>query len=216
MAGIDTSVLKSDAAQYQYDASKASQTTATANKGDMSMDDFWKLMAAQLQYQDPMNPMSNSDMMNQMTQMATMNAMTQVSDAVAKFATVSNNLSQVTLTTYSTGLLGKEVTVAITNDKGEVTGTKKGTVTGVDLTGATSVYIDGKKYELSQVMGIGDVPVKVDTDKTEETDKTDTDKTEGTDKTDPDKSDETDKTDTDKTETDKTDTDNAAGDKGTE
>ena len=129
--------------------------------------------------------MSNSDMMNQMTQMATMNAMTQVTDAVAKFATVSNNLSQVTLTTYSTGLLGKEVTVAITNDEGEVTGTKKGTVTGVDLTGATAVYIDGKKYELSQVMGIGDVPVKIpekdedktDTDKEDETDKTDTDNT---------------------------------------
>ena len=82
-------------------------------------------------------------------------------------------------------MLGKEVTVAITNDEGEVTGTKKGTVTGVDLTGATAVYIDGKKYELSQVMGIGDVPVKIpekdedktDTDKEDETDKTDTDNT---------------------------------------
>ena len=73
---------------------------------------------------------------------------------------MSNNLAQVTLTTYSTGLLGKEVTVAITNEDGEVTETKKGLVTGVDLTGATAVYIDGKKYELSQVMGIGDVPVK--------------------------------------------------------
>ena len=176
MAGIED-VLKSDAAQYQYDATKASQTNAVANK-DMTMDDFWKLMAAQLQYQDPMNPMSNSDMMNQMTQMATMNAMTQVTDAVSKFATVSNNLSQVTLTTYSTGLLGKEVTVAITNDDGDITGTKKGVVTGVDLTGATAVYIDGKKYELSQVMGIGDVPVKLkDEDKTEGTDKTDPDKT---------------------------------------
>ena len=193
MAGIED-VLKSDAAQYQYDATKASQTNAVANK-DMTMDDFWKLMAAQLQYQDPMNPMSNSDMMNQMTQMATMNAMTQVTDAVSKFATVSNNLSQVTLTTYSTGLLGKEVTVAITNDDGDITGTKKGVVTGVALTGATAVYIDGKKYELSQVMGIGDVPVKLK----------DEDKTEGTDKTDPDK------TDTDKTDTDKTDTDNTTG-----
>ena len=193
MAGIED-VLKSEAPQYQYDATKASQTNAVANK-DMTMDDFWKLMAAQLQYQDPMNPMSNSDMMNQMTQMATMNAMTQVTDAVSKFATVSNNLSQVTLTTYSTGLLGKEVTVAITNDDGDITGTKKGVVTGVDLTGATAVYIDGKKYELSQVMGIGDVPVKLK----------DEDKTEGTDKTDPDK------TDTDKTDTDKTDTDNTTG-----
>lgn len=193
MAGV-SDVLKSDAAQYQYDATKASQTDAVANGGDLSMDDFWKLMAAQLQYQDPMNPMSNSDMMNQMTQMATMNAMTQVTDAVAKFATVSNNLAQVTLTTYSTGLLGKEVTVAITNADGEVTGTKKGLVTGVDLTGATAVYIDGKKYDLSQVMGIGDVPVK----------------NPGKDE------DDSDSGETDKTDTDKTDTDNTTGDKDKE
>lgn len=158
MAGIDTSNIKSDAAQYLYDATKSTQTSAVANNSDLTMNDFWKLMAAQLQYQDPLSPMSNSEMMNQMCQMASMNAMTSVSDAVAKFATVSNNLSQVTLTTYSTGLLGKEVTIAITDDEGYMTGVKKGTVTGVDLTGATSVYIDGKKYELSEVMGIGSVP----------------------------------------------------------
>ena len=62
MAGV-SDVLLSDAAKYQYDAAKASQTDAVANGGDLSIDDFWKLMAAQLQYQDPMNPMSNSDMM---------------------------------------------------------------------------------------------------------------------------------------------------------
>ncbi len=158
MAGIDSTTLKSDAAQYLFDATKETQTSAVANNSDLTMNDFWKLMAAQLQYQDPMNPMSNSDMMSQMCQMASMNAMTSVSDAVAKFATVSNNLSQVTLTTYSTGLLGKEVTIAITDDEGYMTGVKKGTVTGVDLTGATSVYVDGKKYELSEVMGIGALP----------------------------------------------------------
>ena len=56
-------------------------------------------------------------------------------------------------------------------------------MTGVDLTGATSIYVDGKKYELSSIMAIGDVP-KIDTgndtdDKTDgETDGDD--KTEGT------------------------------------
>lgn len=162
MAGVED-VLKSDAAQYQYDASKATQTSAVSNKSDMTMDDFWKLMAAQLQYQDPMNPMSNSEMMNQMTQMSSMSAMSKLTEAVANFSTVTNNLSTVTLTSYSTGLLGKEVTVAITEKDKETGESKivekiKGTVTGVDLTGATSVYVDGKKYELSQVMSVGDVP----------------------------------------------------------
>ena len=85
------------------------------------------------------------------------------------------NLSTVTLTTYSTGLLGKEVTIAIPDPNGEkdkdgkvkVT-YKKGTVTGVDLTGATAVYVDGKKYELSQVMSVGDVPEELKDDETSE------------------------------------------------
>ena len=59
----------SNAFNNQY----ATQGAAEANNSEMSMDDFWQLMAAQLQYQDMTNPMSNSEMMNQMTQMATMN-----------------------------------------------------------------------------------------------------------------------------------------------
>ena len=140
---INTDNLTSNAAKYAYDASLTTQTSAVANNSEMTMDDFWQLLAAQLKYQDMTAPMSNSEMMQQMTQMSSM-----------------NNLSQVTLTTYSTGLLGREVTIAITNDKGELADTIKGTVTGVDLTGATSVYVGGKKYELAQIMAVGDVPKK--------------------------------------------------------
>lgn len=143
-----------------YNELLATQTNAVANNSAMSMDDFWRLLAAQLQYQDMSNPMSNSEMMNQMTQMATMNAMSQVSNAVANFAVVTNNLSQVTLTGYSTGLIGKEVTVATLGEDGKVNGEKKGVVTGVDLTGAQYVYIDGDKYELSQIMSVGEIPKK--------------------------------------------------------
>ena len=137
----------SNAFNNQY----ATQGAAEANNSEMSMDDFWQLMAAQLQYQDMTNPMSNSEMMNQMTQMATMNAMTQVSNAIANFGTVTNNLSQVTLTSYSTGMIGRKVTVATVDENGEVNGEKKGVVTGVDLTGGQFVYIDGEKYSLSPV-----------------------------------------------------------------
>ena len=164
MAVDATSTLMSDAAKYIYDEAKATQAASTSSN-TLTTDDYWKLMAAQLQYQDMSNPMDNSEMMNQMTQMSSMSAMSKLTEAVANFSTVTNNLSTVTLTTYSTGLLGKEVTVAIPDPNGEkdkdgnVKMTyKKGTVTGVDLTGATAVYVDGKKYELSQVMSVGEVP----------------------------------------------------------
>lgn len=161
MAGVDATTLMSDAAQFIYNSEKSTQSSAVSNNS-LTTDDYWKLMAAQLQYQDMSNPMDNSEMMNQMVQMSSMSAMTKLSEAVANFSTVTNNLSTVTLTSYSTGLLGKEVTVAITEKDSEgkeiIKEKIKGTVTGVDLTGATSVYVDGKKYELSQVMAVGDVP----------------------------------------------------------
>lgn len=170
------------------------QTDAKADNNQVSMDDFWQLMAAQLQYQDMTNPMSNSEMMNQMTQMATMNAMNQVTSMIANFGTVINNLSQVTLTGYSTSMIGREVTVAIQNEAGEVTGEKKGVVTGVDLTGAQYVYIDGEKYSLTQIMSVGEIPKKEE--KPEETQKpeevpgtgdTDKEETTGTEETQPEK-----------------------------
>ena len=141
-----------------YNELLGTQTDAVSNNSEMSMDDFWKLMAAQLQYQDMSKPMSNSEMMNQM------NAMTSVSNAIANFAVVTNNLAQVTLTTYSTGLIGKEVTVAKVDESEKVTGEKKGVVTGVDLTGGQYIYIGEERYSLSQIMGIGEVPKKEDGD----------------------------------------------------
>ena len=62
---VSSVIGNSNAFNNQY----ATQGAAEANNSEMSMDDFWQLMAAQLQYQDMTNPMSNSEMMNQMTQM---------------------------------------------------------------------------------------------------------------------------------------------------
>jgi len=182
--------LNSDVAKGLYNANLTTQAEAKSDKSTLSTDDFWKLISAELKYQDMSNPMDNAAMMEQITQMSNMSTMNSMATAISNFSTVINNLSSVTLTTYSTGLLGREVTVVTkTDEEGKVVETKKGIVTGVDLTGATSVYVDGKKYELSSIMAVGDVP-KVDTDdKTDSTDKTEdtddktdsTDKTEGTD-----------------------------------
>lgn len=175
---IESTTLKSDAA-YAYNELLSTQAGATSSNG-LTTDDYWQLMAAQLQYQDMSNPMDNSEMMNQMVQMSSMSAMSKLSEAIANFSTVTNNLSTVTLTSYSTGMLGKKVTIAIT-EKDEETGKSvvkekiQGTVTGVDLTGATSVYVDGKRYELSQIMAVGDVPEDAsDNSTSQETDKDDT------------------------------------------
>ena len=188
--------LNSAAASGIYDKTLATQTTAKSDKSTLSTDDFWTLIAAELKYQDMSNPMDNAAMMEQITQMSSMSTMNSMATAISNFSTVINNLSSVTLTTYSTGLLGREVTVVTkTDEDGKPTETIKGIVTGVDLTGATSVYVDGKKYELANIMAVGYVPDMNKDDGTSEDDKN----TDTTDKTDTsDKTDTTDKTDTGK------------------
>ena len=77
MAVDATSTLMSDAAKYIYDEAKATQAASTSSN-TLTTDDYWKLMAAQLQYQDMSNPMDNSEMMNQMTQMSSMSNITHI------------------------------------------------------------------------------------------------------------------------------------------
>lgn len=194
-------------ADYSYSSGNSS-----APSKDLTSTDFLKLLAAQLQYQDMTNPMSNTEMMSTLTQMSSMNATNAMVNAISTMTSSMNDVLTVNLTSYATGMMGKEVTVALLDKDGKATGEKiTGKVDGISLyEGSPMVYVDGKRYELSQVMSIGTVPAESDSDKTD-TDKTDTDKVDA-DKNDPNTGNQV---DTDKTDTNKTDSENtqqSAGD----
>lgn len=153
-------------------ASTYTRKEVVANNSTLSMDDFWKLLAAQLRYQDMSNPMSNSEMMNQLTQMASMSAMDAMSTTVNDSM---SSMAQISLSTYATGLLGKEITVADVDKDGKMTGTTVGVVEGLSLTGSNPyIYINGKEYNLSQIMSMGKVPEKEEDKKDETGTETDT------------------------------------------
>jgi flagellar basal-body rod modification protein FlgD len=76
--------------------------------GTLGKDDFLKLMVAQLQHQDPMNPMQDSDMMGQMASFSTLE---QITNMAAANQTIASNLSS----TGAIGLIGR--TVTYTDDK---------------------------------------------------------------------------------------------------
>jgi flagellar basal-body rod modification protein FlgD len=79
-------------------------TQATSGKNaEMGKDQFLKLFVAQLQHQDPMNPMEDSDFMGQMASFSTLEQVTNL--ATANEAIAANlHLSQ------SVGLIGRTVT----------------------------------------------------------------------------------------------------------
>lgn len=115
----------------------------TSSSKQLTQQDFLKLLSTQMQNQDPMQPMDDSQFMAQMAQFSTLQATTTMSTSMAALQTHSD------LATASS-LVGKNVT--ITN---ETAGVVTGTVTGVDASsGNAQVVIGGKSYSLSDITNV--------------------------------------------------------------
>jgi flagellar basal-body rod modification protein FlgD len=82
-------------------AAKTQETTGT--NAALGKDQFLKLFVAQLQHQDPMNPMQDQDFMGQMASFSTLEQVTNMAKANEAMA-ASLSLNQ------SVGLIGRTVT----------------------------------------------------------------------------------------------------------
>jgi flagellar basal-body rod modification protein FlgD len=80
-----------------------------ADNGSLGKDDFLKLFVAQLQHQDPMNPMNDSEFMGQMASFSTLE---QVSNLALANERIANSLTS----TSAIGLIGRTVTYVDSND----------------------------------------------------------------------------------------------------
>lgn len=81
---------------------------------DLDLDQFLKLLIVEMQNQDPLNPMDNSEILQQISQIRTIGATDQLSETLQSVLTGQN------LSTAS-GLIGKQVT-ALTDLGKNVTG----------------------------------------------------------------------------------------------
>lgn len=117
-------------------AQQAAQGTKQNSKS-VNSQAFLELLTMQLQYQDPTNPMDNSQMLAQEAQFSTLEQMEAISSTFSKFS----NIYQ------ANSYLGQTVEV---NVDGKTT---KGVVEYVDFSDSSgaSISIDGKKFPLSSV-----------------------------------------------------------------
>ncbi|MDN5344433.1 MAG: flagellar basal-body rod modification protein FlgD [Clostridia bacterium] len=121
-------------------------TTATAPTRGLGKDDFLKLLAAQLQNQDPLNPMSNTEFIAQMAQFSALEQMNNLNES---FNLVRQELQE-SMMLQAVSLIGKEVTATV-NDQ-----TLQGTVEKVNLTGDGAVLtVNGQQVPLSAVTEVG-------------------------------------------------------------
>ena len=98
------------------DIASTSSTTTTPTSlsrntgGTLGKDDFLKLFVTQLQHQDPMNPMEDSDFMGQMASFSSLEQITNLAAANEKIAANLTSNSAV-------GLLGRTVTYTDESDQ---------------------------------------------------------------------------------------------------
>ena len=85
--------------------SSTTTTPTTSNANTLTQDDFLKLFAAQMQYQDPLQPLDNFEMASQMAQFSTVNDLTTMNNTLNQLMTEETDLNNM----QATSLLGKEI-----------------------------------------------------------------------------------------------------------
>jgi flagellar basal-body rod modification protein FlgD len=65
---------------------KAESSTSLESSQDVSKDEFLKLLVAQLQNQDPMNPVQNQDFIAQLATFSSLEQLVSINQAVSKLA----------------------------------------------------------------------------------------------------------------------------------
>lgn len=110
---------------------------------------------AQIQNQNPLDPMKDKEFISQMTQFSNLEQMTNMSQSMENFLETQ---SLPPLVQYS-GLIGKEVTYPIVNEEtGARESVEKGVVTSVaQKDGNTSLELNsGLKLPVNQIISVSD------------------------------------------------------------
>ena len=117
-------------------ASQEANTTKTSSSS-ISSNEFLYLLTQQLQYQDPMNPMDNSEMLAQESKFATLEQMEALTSSFTQFSSMYQ----------ANSLLGQKVEVMVSGKS------TTGVVEYIDYSDSSgaAVSIDGKMYPLNSV-----------------------------------------------------------------
>ncbi|KPU44693.1 basal-body rod modification protein FlgD [Oxobacter pfennigii] len=117
--------------------------TAVNSKSELGKDAFLKILASQLQNQDPLNPQNNAELVAQMAQFSALEQMQNLNLSM-------NNLILSQKVNEANMLIGK--IVKVTDSNGDIltdiiTGTKAGK-------NAVNVVIDGKEFNVDEILEV--------------------------------------------------------------
>lgn len=110
----------------------------------LNQQQFLQLLTAQLQNQDPMNPLSSQDFTTQLSQLSTVSGLQQLNTSIQQ-------LLQLQQLSQGAALMGKTVTYFAAG----ASSSGKGVVQGVSLqNGQLQVQVGGQQVSIAQINGI--------------------------------------------------------------
>jgi flagellar basal-body rod modification protein FlgD len=98
------------------------QTTLSSNS-TLGKDDFLKILVTQMQNQDPMNPMDDTQSIAQMAQFSALEQMTNIAASMTSLDKTMTNYSQQSMLAQGATLIGKSVSGVNTDGSTKITGT---------------------------------------------------------------------------------------------
>jgi len=131
--------------QIINDAAKAAQERKS--KSELGKDEFLKLLVTQLQYQDPLEPMKDTDFIAQMAQFSALEQM--------------QNLNNTFSAMKGFNLIGKYIMAQITNESTGQVEVVQGVVSSVKMSGSKiTLVVDDKDISIEDVTEVMDYEVK--------------------------------------------------------
>ncbi len=121
------------------DANGVAQTTGSAQT--LGKDDFLALLVAQLQYQDPLEPMDNTEYVSQLAEFSSLEQMQNIADATEQSNEWSYLQMQSLNNVMASGFIGKEV-------KAEYSDIYYDTSSNPVISYTTSQYADEIEFEI--------------------------------------------------------------------
>lgn len=117
--------------------------TTTANNNDLGYDQFLQLLCAEMQYQDPLEPTSNTEYVAQLATFSQMEAMLNMQNSIQS--------------SQANGLVGQYVIVKTTSPSTGETTAEAGFVDYVQYeNGKQYLYINGNRYSMEDVYQVAD------------------------------------------------------------
>lgn len=145
MANVDFNALQN------LGLTQAEQVKKTNDEGDLGQGDFLKLMVTELNNQDPLEPMDNSDFLGQIAQFS---AVTGIDDLQTSFADFASSLSS-DQALQASSLIGRSVYAPLSEGVLDEVGTIEGELTLPVSSGDVSVKISDASGQLIRNISLG-------------------------------------------------------------